>query len=370
LIVLPIFSLYLQENGLSVQQIFYVQIFFAIALIVIEIPSGYFSDFFGRKQSLVLAAFFGFLGQAIYFLAQSFGGFLLGELFLALSAGFLSGTDSALLYDTLKDEGREQDYVAYEGRILSLRTASESVAALLSSVFLLYTDFHGLFFIEMIVMLALLPIAFSIKIPKHKQQRPQKNILQIARFALHENKKLRYLNLYGAVLSASTLTFVWFAQPFWKSVHTPIIYFGVIWALANILVSISALFAHRLDRYFSFKVLFGFFALVPLLVYGALALFANRLHFVFIVALSMLFWVFRGFYYPIMRDYINKETESSIRATVLSVQSLFNSLAFSVLSPFLGWFADIWNFQTAFYASGIVFSVPAIIFFLLLKKEI
>ena len=369
LIVLPIFSLYLQENGLSVQQIFYVQIFFAIALIVVEIPSGYFSDFFGRKQSLILAAVFGFSGQAVYFWAQSFNGFLLGEFFLALSAGFLSGTDSALLYDTLKDEGREEDYITYEGRILSLRTASESIAALLSTVLLLFTDFHGLFFAEMVIMFALIPIAFSIKIPKHKQQKPQKNILQIARFAVHENKKLRYLNLYGAVLSASTLTFVWFAQPFWKSVHTPIIYFGVIWALANILVSISALFANKLDRHFSFKVLFGIFAFIPLLVYGALALFAHTLHFIFIIILSMLFWIFRGLYYPIMRDYINKEAESSIRATVLSVQSLFNSLAFSILSPFLGWFADIWNFQTAFFASGIVFSVPAIIFFLLLKRE-
>jgi len=366
LIVLPVISIYFQDNGLSVQQIFYIQIFFAISLIIIEIPSGYFSDFFGRKNSLLLAALFGVLGWCIYFFVHTFSGFLLAEFFLALSSGFLSGTDSALLYDTLKDEGREKDYVKYEGKILSLRTAAEAVAALLSSVLLIYTSIHMLFFLQILIMLTLVPIALSIKKPHTKQKKPQKNILQIVRFAIHENKKLRYLNLFGAVLSASTLTFVWFAQPFWKSVHVPLVYFGIVWAFANILVSVSSLFAYKLDKRFSFKVLFGFFALVPIFAYGFLAVFAHSLHFVFVVALSMIFWIFRGVYNPIMRDYINKEAESSIRATVLSVQSLFNSLAFSILSPFLGWVADVWDFQTAFFISALFFGIPAIIFLILL----
>ncbi len=374
MIVLPIITLYFQDHGLSLQQVFLLQVLFAIFLILTEVPSGYFADTFGRKNSLVVGAVLAFIGYLVYWLAMGFTGFLFAELFLAISTGFISGADSALLYDTLLAENVKELYTKFEGGFLSLRTGAESVAALISTVLLLTMGFKELFFWQAILMLLLIPIAISIKEPpQHKTIKKRMSILQIIRFATHENKKLKYLNIFGAFLSASTLAMVWFAQPLWKNVGMPLTYFGIVWAIANLTVAVSAYFAHKLDTYFSFKKLFATLAFVPIALYALLAIAVSNsasLPYFVIVGVTLLFWLFRGVYNPIIKDYINRETSSDIRATVLSVQSLFNSLVFSALSPFLGWVADIWSFATAFYVSALTFGIPAIIIFLFLHSHI
>mgnify|MGYP002725446667 CR=1 FL=1 len=373
MIVLPILTLYFMDHGLTMQQVFLLQVFFAVLVILIEVPSGYFADVFSRKSSLTIGAIFGFAGFIAYWLADGFSGFLFAEFFLALSVGFLSGADSAILYDTLLAENVEKLYTKYEGRFLSFRTGTEAIAALIGTSLLLIMPFKDLFFCQAIIMFFMIPIALSIKEPEvHVAKEERKSVLQVLKFAIHENPKLRYLNTFGAFLYSSTLVMVWYSQPLWKNIGMPLVYFGIVWAGMNLLVALSSFFAHKLDEHLSFKTLFTWLAFVPIVIYSLLALAVHNSEFIpyyVIVAVTALFWIFRGFYTPIIKDYINKEADSSTRATVLSVQSLFNNLIFSALSPFLGWVADIWSFGTAFYISALVFGIPAIIFFFLLHAR-
>ena len=75
-----------------------------------EIPSGYFSDVVGRKATIVLACILSFLGFSIYTISYGFTGFLIAELVLGLGSSFLSGTDSAILYDSLLQANRDGEY--------------------------------------------------------------------------------------------------------------------------------------------------------------------------------------------------------------------------------------------------------------------
>ena len=43
LLLMPVLVLFYQKNGLSLQDVFIVQAFFAICLILFEVPSGYFA---------------------------------------------------------------------------------------------------------------------------------------------------------------------------------------------------------------------------------------------------------------------------------------------------------------------------------------
>lgn len=87
------------------------------------------------------------------------------------------------------------------------------------------------------------------------------------------------------------------------------------------------------------------------------------------LAIIPLFWVLRGVFQPIALDYINRETDSSTRATVVSISQLFGRAFFSVLSPFLGWIADVWSLEVAFAASAIVFGILSVFSFLLLYSR-
>lgn len=366
MIVMPIIAIYWQNQGLSVQDIFLLQVIFSIAVVILEVPSGYFADIFGRKGSLVLGVLMGTLGFFLYYIATGFIGFALAEIVLALSAAFLSGADSAFLYDTLQQFSATERHVQYEGRMISAQRISEAGAALLSGVLVAAFSFKGVFFIQFLIMALAIPVVLTMREPKIPVQvKKRKNIMQIVKFALHENKKLLYLNMFSGIISTSTLLMVWFAQPYWKELDVDLVYFGVMWAGLNVLVSVAAFVSHRLESKISFRTLFGCFAIAPFLLYGLLALGLGWAALVIIPC----FWILRGLFQPISLDYINRETDSSIRATVVSVSQLFARLSFSILSPFLGWIADVWSLETAFLASAATVGVLALVSFILLYKE-
>lgn len=366
MVVMPIITLYFQEAGLSIRDIFILQVIFSVAIVILEIPSGYFADIFGRKSALIFGVIIGTVGFLMYYLAFSFWGFAVAEILLAISAVFLSGADSAFLYDTLQQYKAVDQHTRHQGRIIGATRVSEAAAALIGGFLATIMAFKNIFLLEFLVMAVAIPIVFSIKeLQTSFAPKKAKNIFQIINFVLRENKKLLYLNIFSGVISTVTLVMVWFVQPYWEKLTVPLIYFGVMWAGLNILVAVGAYFAHQLERYFSFRTLFGFIMILPIILYGLLALGIKYLA----LAVIPLFWLLRGVFQPISLDYINRETDSSIRATVVSISQLFSQAFFSVLSPFLGWVADVWSFEIAFATSAIVFGILSVFSFLFLYFE-
>jgi MFS family permease len=86
--------------GLSLTEILTLQVFFSLASVLMEYPSGYVSDRLGYRCSLITACVFGLLGWGWYLAAETFWGVLLAELLLGVSYAFISGSDTALLFET------------------------------------------------------------------------------------------------------------------------------------------------------------------------------------------------------------------------------------------------------------------------------
>jgi outer membrane protein assembly factor BamB len=129
--ILPIMILYLLSFDLTYTQIGILEFVCAITVILLEIPTGVFADFVGRKWAL----FFGCVFWAVTFfvigLSNSFLMFLLGFIFWGIGDAFLSGTTSALLYDTLKALKKEKEFLRFKGRAMFLG----SIALMIGSIF-------------------------------------------------------------------------------------------------------------------------------------------------------------------------------------------------------------------------------------------
>jgi MFS family permease len=72
LVVMPVVTIFYREHGLSNQDIFILQAFYAIVVVLSEIPTGYFSDVLGRKKSLILGMIFGVIGLGTYAMTRDF----------------------------------------------------------------------------------------------------------------------------------------------------------------------------------------------------------------------------------------------------------------------------------------------------------
>ena len=112
----PVVVLFWQANGLDLQAVFWLQGLFALAVVLLEVPTGMVADRLGKRTSLLCGELALLTGLGIYAMGTGFWTFLLAEVVLALGAALFSGADSALLYDTLKALDRVHEYSEREGR--------------------------------------------------------------------------------------------------------------------------------------------------------------------------------------------------------------------------------------------------------------
>lgn len=359
MLYMPIVIPFYESNGLSMKDIMILQAVYSIAIVVLEVPSGYLADVIGRKKTLIIGAIFGTVGFTTYSLSFGFMGFLIAEIILGIGQSCISGADSAMLYDSLLDRGEEKKYTRYEGRITSLGNLAEAVAGILGGL-LAGITIRAPYIAQAFVAFIALPAAITLVEPTRKTlliKAGMMEIVKIARFALITDRPLRRNILFSAITGCATLTMAWFAQPFFEYALIDIAWFGILWTTLNLTVAITSYTAHRLEKKLGQR--WSVLLIALLIPMGYLAL--SRFHLPIGLLVLYLFYLVRGYATPVLKDYINRITASHIRATVLSVRNFIIRLLFALTGPLLGWVKDIYSLPQALTLAGIIFLIFSIL---------
>ena len=248
-LVMPIIVLFFQEQKLGLEDIFILKSVYSVAAVALEIPSGYLADVWGRKRCLVLGCILFFFGYLCYSFTGTFFAFLIAELLLGSGQTLVNGADSALLYDTVKHYGHEEEYLKYEGRITMLGNFAEAFAGifggLLAAVSLRYP-----FYAQALVAFIGIPAACALQEFNFKGQveNPVAEIIRIIKYSLFTNRHLCCNIMFSGIIGAATLMMAWFVQPVLIYLNTPTSWFGIIWTVLNVVVGIAAFYSDRIER--------------------------------------------------------------------------------------------------------------------------
>jgi len=104
------------QSELSAAQAVLLYAVYDVATTTFEVPSGYMSDRLGRRITLLAATLAGILGAGLIALGSGFAVFVLAQVLLGMQAAFASGTDSALLYESLAENGQADQVERAENR--------------------------------------------------------------------------------------------------------------------------------------------------------------------------------------------------------------------------------------------------------------
>lgn len=342
--------------GLSLTEILVLQGLFSVATLLMEYPSGYVSDRLGYHFSLNLAALLGVVGWGFYTQAESFSGVLLAELLLGVSFAFISGSDSALLFETLKQSGQEEHYARHDGRMTGAGQLGEAGGALFAG--LMYATAPLMpFFAQIGVWLLALLISRSLReTPAEHAPLPHSHLreaLHIGREALVENRHLRSTILLTTVLGLASFFPVWLIQPTMQQNGVPLTWFGPIWALANLTVAVASLLSQRAFFHLGER---GMGLLLLLLVvggYAGLGWFEAWWGFLFYFLLTAM----RGLQGPRMRQHVQQASRRQNRASILSLKSLIFRLFFVLSGPLVGHSADTLGLHPTFLLLGAGFAL-------------
>ncbi len=352
------------------QEIFVLKAIYSIAIVGMEIPSGWMADVWGRKKTLILGSILGSLGFLIYSFSYGFWAFVVAEVILGIGHSFVSGADSAMLYDSLKADKRTDKYVREEGRITSVGNFSEAIAGVVGGL-LAAISLRTPFYFQFAVAAIAIPAALTMIEPKiHSTEHIHsvKKMVQNIRNTFVTNHNLRVAILLSSVTGTATLTFAWFVQPFFKAIDLPVELFGVFWTALNLTVGISTVFAYKVEEFLGrrWSILLVIALLSAGYVFSGISISYWGLGFLF------LFYLVRGLATPIFKNYINQYTDSEVRATMLSVRNFIIRIAFAGIGPLLGWITDNISLSKAFLLAGIIYLVAAIAVtlpWLRIKKE-
>ncbi len=353
MLIMPVMVLFFQENGLSVQDIFLLQALFAVVVIVVDIPTGYFADAWSRKASLIVGGCLSTIGYATYAMSYGFWGFLVAETLIGVGMGFVMGADSAMLYDTLLNLNRSDEYLRSSGRNMGVGLLAESIASVLGG-FAALVSLRFPLCLDVATTACIIPIAMSLVEPEVHGKSSRGGIVRvigIAKHALHGHPQIKWLILYSSFVSASTLTMVWFIQPYLLATHVPIALFGLVWAF---LVGVAAFFswyAQRIECVFGRRLSLILLIALPVAGYGLVSTFWSSWSFLWLLC----FYVTRGISNPVLSSYLNEHIASDMRATVLSVKNIFGRLIFVIVGPTVGWVSDTYSLQAALQVSGTIF---------------
>ena len=356
-LVMPIVVLFYQENGLSMSEIFMLKSIYSIAMVAAELPSGYLADVWGCRKTLLIGAIMGTIGILIYSLSSMFSSFVVAEIILGIGFSFVSGADSAMLYDSLKAENREEEYIKHEGRITSSGNFAEALAGVAGGL-LATISLRTPYYFQIVVAAIGIPAAYFLQEPKHALERSHlkmKEILSIVKLT-YQQPEMRSAIMISSFTGAATLTYAWFVQPYFQKAGVPVSVFGILWTLLNLTAGIFSMYAYRIEKLLGQRI-----TLLLIVIFISLGFILTSVE-ISLAGIAILFgfYMIRGVATPVLKDQINQFTDSKVRATILSIRNFEIRIIFAVVGPVLGYLTDTFSLQTALMVTGIAYFVAAL----------
>jgi len=336
--------------GISVLQVSLLAISYIAISALLNVPTGILADRKGRRFAIVLATicllFSTIVGGLSHNLWVYFASFILWGLFYTTQ----NGSYQAILYDTLKEEGREKDYARYTGASV----AAFWTAVFLSSVIGAWIGSHFnlrlAYFVTIIPNVINIFLALTLHEPERKKHDHTVTSFSMARQGFKFLKSSRQvLLLTGAFLLSSMLSWTTneFSQLFFIELGFGVLFVGVIGAFSGLLQAGGSFIAHR----------FTHVSIRLMTVLSMLALFIT-----FIIPIHLRYLAVAGFFsLVILRQvlYISNDAAlqhslpSSIRATTLSSVGVLNDGVLIVCYFLFGFVSEHKNVRTGYLVVGL-----------------
>ncbi|MEO0829357.1 MAG: MFS transporter [Pseudomonadota bacterium] len=307
-------------------------VIYDLATTGLEVPSGYMSDRLGRRLTLLLSALALTAGALIQAWGQTFAVFAAGQILVGASMAFASGTDSALLYESLAGENREDEIETQE--ILAWRYSFVALAAsAVAGGLLFYVEPSLTYIATALSGIALLGIVGAFQEPEtaSKNSASKGEVLATLQDCFRQPVLLWILGLTVAMYTYSHIPFV-FGQPFIQealadlgfSAEAPVVS-GVVSAIMMGVSVLASLFAPALRQRIGLAAMLLLAFGLQLALVAALSL-SNAAP---IIALLFLRMVPSALSTPFLLARVQPILADASRATYLSLQSFAGRIVFA-----------------------------------------
>lgn len=363
---LPILALYYEQTLFSARNVALIFAIEAVASAFFEVPTGAISDLFGRKRSMLLAYSINIISFIFLWIGGNIVMFVAYAILVALAHALNSGSDTAIMYDTLKQEGQENLYKKVSGIYMAIWPVGAAVGSVIGGHLATISLSTPVFYTIFPFIIALILIFFIVEPQYEKKTESTINGQMFESFKdVFKNKQLIFILLGGIVAWSFGESVHFLSQLFFEFKNIPILWFGYVAAAEFTLSSLGFYFSHAISERFGNRrtIILSVVLLALLLIISTLTTGYTML---ILFSLSSFFFGLRS---PILGHLWNKEVESRKRATMNSINSLAYQLGVAIVISLVGYWSDLFTINTAFLLSGVIILTISTGFFAFLKKN-
>lgn len=344
--------LFFIQNGLSLLQIGLLESIFHGTSLLCEIPSGMLADRFSYKTNLYLARLASIVSSILILFGQgNFWIYALAMMVNAWSYNFDSGTSTAFLYDSAVEAGQKDRYLQISSFLSGVAEVTRTLGTVVAGFFIhgalawTYLIAIGFSFLSIILI-------YLMKEPMAKRGRNEvltfKMIVQQVRKEWKEKPVLFYwMMTYQLVGTLMCMFYFYYQQKIsdlagWQVSLVMLIGSG----LNLIAVYVASQIGKKWNSNRVFPTLVALTGLALLLVF-----LGTPFAFLLVYILTdTLYAVYQPIYFNDLQGYL----PSSVRATMLSINSMLFSLSMIVIFPLTGWLIDRWGLVAVFLVLGLI----------------
>lgn len=226
-----------REWGLSLSEVFLLQALFSLAMVVMEVPTGYAADLWGRKRSLIVGALAMIVAWCVYFMAEGFALALVAELLLAVGLSFYSGADKSLLKRAMAELGSGHQFTC-TWLVTASRTHGAAAVVALAATPLVILDPRSLIVVELLAAVISLLLVVQLYDPFPQDEVRHGTVWHDLRRVVHEellsDGMRRCIALFPAVISGVLVVALWGYEGVIRSAGLSTAWDGACFAMFNL----------------------------------------------------------------------------------------------------------------------------------------
>ena len=344
--------LFFIQNGLSLLQIGLLESIFHGTSLLCEIPSGMLADRFSYKTNLYLARLSSIGSSILILFGQgNFWIYAIAMMVNAWSYNFDSGTSTAFLFDSAVEAGKKNSYLQISSFLSGVAEVTRTLGTVVAGFFI-----HGAlawtYYIAIGLSLLSILLIFLMKEPESKSDERShltlKRILEVVKQEWQDKPVLFYWMLtYQLVGTIMCMFYFYYQQKISDLASWQVSLIMLIGSGFNLLaVYLASQIGKKWNSNQVFPILVALTGLALLLV-GVKTPFAYLS--VYLLT-NALYAVYQPIYYNELQSYL----PSSVRATMLSINSMMFSLSMIVIFPLTGWLIDTSGFVAVFLVLGLI----------------
>ena len=335
-----------------------------------EIPTGIYSDKIGRKKTLIVASITSVLGFFLWALAgqlQQMWILFAGAVFYGLSEAFLSGSNEALLYETVEELHQKENFSLVYAKYKFWVQVGLAVSALSAAIL---TYFYSL---QVVAWISVVPISghliAAILFVEPQRTKMRKRTTSWAHFLiafrrLWRNKKLRFYSALTIVDDSVGSAFVRIEAAYYNGlIKTWMV--NIVRLFKQVAGMIGFAVVPFFKRFGSVKCFFTALTLGEVL--RLIALLLDNVFSPFIMVFRKSLW---GVSHTAQTDILQREFSADQRATMQSIISLLKGILGAGMLYLFGLIADIYNPKMAIWiALGVKVVILLMSFYILTRAR-